>query len=158
MLKLLLASLFLLPVGFAAGFRVQFDPRDPAIGPFPADFLTVPDAGQRTGLRVNLPLPNCQTLASDGGEITLINQLDGFNPNVRMTVRFSGPVGTSTLRKGLFYVWLDPLLPGRATLGPVGKFTAVKQVIWDPSPNTAYAKPDEVLEGARRYMIVVRVR
>src|SRR5450432_1643241 len=38
---------------------VNFDPSNPNIGPFPTDYLTVADATQKTGLRVNLPLPDC---------------------------------------------------------------------------------------------------
>ncbi|MBS1876398.1 MAG: Ig-like domain-containing protein [Acidobacteria bacterium] len=154
-LKTLTLLLLITTAGFGAGVKVQFDPRSPEIGPFPTDFLTTPDSAQRTGRRVNLPAPDCQALPSDCGEVSLINQLDGFNPNARLTVKFSGPIDTSTLRKGVFYVWLDPLLAGRAMMGAVGKVTPINKPIWDPATNTAYAKPDVTLESARRYMIVV---
>ena len=103
-LKTLTLLLLITTAGFGAGVKVQFDPRSPEIGPFPTDFLTTPDSAQRTGRRVNLPAPDCQALPSDCGEVSLINQLDGFNPNARLTVKFSGPIDTSTLRKGVFYV------------------------------------------------------
>lgn len=151
----ILISLLLLPCSFAAGVRVQFDPRQPETGPFPSDYLTVNDAAQRTGRRVNLPLPNCTALPSDCGEISQINLLDGFNPNARMSVKFSSPVNPDTLRNGLLYVSLDPVLPGRFNLGPAGQVTVINQPVWDPATNTAYAKPDQILESGRRYLVVV---
>src|SRR3712207_2850602 len=88
------------------GVRVEFDPRNPAVGPFPSDFLTIPDAGQRTGVRVNLPGGYCLQPTSACREIALLNQLDGFNIQARMTVKFSGTIDSNTLRDGIFYVWL----------------------------------------------------
>ena len=153
--SLLLAVALLAPTGFGRGVRVEFDPTRPEIGPFPSDFLTAADAGQRTGRRMNLPLPDCKALPSDCGEITSINQLDGFNPFARLSVKFSAAINPDTLRDGVFFVWLDPVLPGRFNLGPVGLATAINQVVYDPATNTAYAKPDDMLEHSRRYLVVV---
>src|ERR1044072_2389163 len=86
---------------------VQFDPSNPEIGPFPTDFLTVPDSAQLTGRRVNLPLPDCDAQPSLCNQLRHINQLHGFNTRPRLRVRFSGPVDTATLRKGIFFVALD---------------------------------------------------
>ncbi len=154
----ILLSLTLLPSAFAAGVRVSFDPSRPEVGPFPTDFLTVPDTAQRNGLRVNLPLPDCKAQPSDCGEIGQLNLLDGFNPNTRITIKFTGPINPDTLRDGVFYIALDPVLPGRFMLGPVGQAIPIDQPIWDPSTNTAYAKPDSQLEAGRRYLIVVTDR
>src|SRR5436309_4742615 len=88
---------------------VQFDPSNPETGPFPTDFLTVPDSTQLTGRRVNLPLRNCDAQPSLCTQLGIINQLDGFNVQPRLRVRFSEPVDTSTLRKGIFFVALDKL-------------------------------------------------
>jgi hypothetical protein len=137
------------------GIRVEFDPTDPDVGPFPTDFLTVPDSRQRTGLRVNLPFPDCGTNLSDCGEIRLINDLDGFSNNPRLTVKFSGAINPDTLREGIFYVWLDALLPQRFHLYPNGTTFPINQVVYDPATFTAHAKPDNVLEQSRRYMIIV---
>jgi len=151
----LLLSLSLLPSAFSAGVRVSFDPARPEVGPFPTDFLTVPDTAQRNGLRVNLPLPDCKALPSDCGEIGQLNLLDGFNPNTRITIKFTGPINPDTLRGGVFYMALDPVLPNRFNLGAVGSVTPINQPIWDPATNTAYAKPDSQLETGRRYLIIV---
>ena len=43
---------------WAAGVTVSFDPSNPEIGPFPTNYLTVADPAQKTGLRVNLHLPD----------------------------------------------------------------------------------------------------
>lgn len=139
----------------AAGVRVQFDPRDPQTGPFPTDFLTTSDGAQRTFRRVNLPMPDCNTRPSDCGEVRLINSLDGFSPNARLTVRFSGAINPETLKGGLSYVWLNQLQAGRQPVKPEGTLTAANQVVYDPATNTGYAKPDLILEGARRYLVIV---
>lgn len=152
---LLIFVALLMQAGFGRGVRVEFDPTRPEVGPFPSDFLTTADARQRSGRRMNLPLPDCKALPSDCAEITAINQLDGFNPFARLSVKFSAAINPQTLRDGVFYVWLDPVLPGRFSLGPVGLATAINQVVYDPATNTAYAKPDDMLEHSRRYLVVV---
>lgn len=138
----------------AANTQVDFDPRNPEIGPFPTDFLTTPDARQRTGLRVNLPLPDCATRSSDCAEITQLNQFDGFSLNARLTLRFTAPIQPETLRENVFIAWLDPI-PNRFAVYPAGKLSPVNELVYDPSTNTAFLKPDEILEGSRRYLIVV---
>lgn len=46
-------------------------------GPFPSDRLSVPDPEQLTGLRVNLPKPDCAVFVTDCQEIGLVNELAG---------------------------------------------------------------------------------
>src|ERR1700722_9487294 len=50
----------------SAAVTVQFNPADPTVGPFPTDFLTVPDPNQKTGVRINMPLPDCSV---DAGQV-----------------------------------------------------------------------------------------
>ena len=154
--------MFLLPLllllaapAFCRGVRAEFDPQSPAVGPFPTDFLTVPDETQRTRLRVDLPLPDCAARPTDCQELGLVNQLDGFNIQARLTVRFSGPVNTDTLRTGVFYVALEPAAQAEWLLAPAGRLIPINEVVYDPSTNTAYAKPDTFLDQARQYAIVV---
>src|SRR5712691_11274759 len=45
----------------------------PEGGIFPSDLFTVPDDAQNTGLRVKLPLPDCDVHVSDCLDIALIN-------------------------------------------------------------------------------------
>ncbi len=77
--------------------------------------------------------------------VALLNQLDGFSVNPRITVCFSAAVNVSTLSKGIFFV-------------PVSEFglpIAINQVIFDPSGLCAYAKPNRVLDQHTEYLLVV---
>jgi hypothetical protein len=150
----LLLALVTFPV-FAQNVKVEFDPNRPEIGPFPTDFLTVPAPGTPTGLRVNLPVPNCGAEPSTCAEIAAINELDGFNPQARMTVKFGGPINPNSLRQGLYFLWLDPVLRRPYSIGLRGHMTVVNRVVYDPATNTAWAHPDETLEQSRRYAIIV---
>lgn len=47
--------------------------------PFPSNLYTTADATHVTGLRVDLPQPNCATNPSDCADVAVLNQLDGFN-------------------------------------------------------------------------------
>jgi dienelactone hydrolase len=138
-------------LAFAGGVRVEFNPTDPAVGPFPTDFLTAPNPEMKTGRQVALPLPD----SSQPPEAALLNQLDGFNVQARITVKFSGPVNPDTLKDGLFFLWLDPVPERESTLAPTGTLTRANRIVFDPATNTAYAKPDDVLEQGRRYAILV---
>ncbi|MEX2262203.1 MAG: Ig-like domain-containing protein [Bryobacteraceae bacterium] len=140
---------------FAAGVSVRFAPSLPSVGPYPTDFLSVPDPVRKTGLRVNLPLPDCAAQPSTCEEITLINGLDGFNLQPRIRVRFSGPINPDTLRAGVFFVTLNNLTDEEYGLQKPGDVTVINQVLYDPATNTAYAKPDAFLDQHRRYLLVV---
>ncbi len=139
----------------AAGTRVLFDTADPNVGPFPSDALTVSDPAQNTGLRVNLPLPDCQAEPSTCTEISLINELDGFNINARIRVRFSGPIDVETLRSGIFFVFLGGVPGDGYRADRLFKITPINQVLYDPATNTAYAKPNELLFEHSHYALVV---
>lgn len=152
-----IASLALLLSGVVlkADVTVRFDLNTPEMGPFPTNALTVSDSSQKTGIRINLPLPDCKLQPSTCTERSLINQLDGFNLQARLTVRFSGPIDPNTLRNGLFFVWLDNLTQEEYGLQSVGHITRMNEVIYDPASNSAFAKPDEFLDQHRRYALVV---
>ncbi len=147
--------IFLLRAAFGAGTVVLFDPSDPMTGPFPSDSLTVADPAQKTGLRLNLTPPDCPSAMTECQEIGLLRQFDGFNLRARLQVRFSGPVDTTTLRDGIFFVALENLVSGEPGVQKMGDVTRVDQVVYDPATNTAYAKPDGVLDQHRRYGLVV---
>jgi hypothetical protein len=109
---------------------------------FPSDALTTPDPLQRTGLRLNLPVPDCAARYTDCQETALLDQADGFSLRTRIRVRFSGPVNTATLRDGIYIQ------------GPEGRI-AINQVVWDPATNTAFAKPDVALQQQTVYRLMV---
>jgi pimeloyl-ACP methyl ester carboxylesterase len=128
----------------AAGVKLLFDPVSPSVGPFPADALTVADPAQLTGLRINLPLPNCQAEPSTCQEIAQVNALDGFSLEPRIRLRFSGAINPETLRSGVFLVSAG-----------LGQIVGINAVMYDPATNTAYAEPDEVLAQQTRYLLVI---
>ncbi len=144
-LRIMRSLLFLLGSAALAQTTVRFDPRSPDVGPFPTDFLTTADAAQKTGLRVNLPGP-------DG---LLVNDLDGFNLQPRISVRFSSRVNVDTLRSGIFYVALENLTDEEFGVHKTGDVDPINEVIYDPATNTAFAKPDSAMDQHRRYAIVV---
>ena len=112
---------------------------------FPTDTLTVPDPAQATGLRVNLPLPDCTTQPSTCSEIAALNLLDGFSVNPRIAVTFSGPVDTSTIRDNIFIAPTDAPFD----------VTWTNQIVYDPTTYTIYAKPENVLDPRREYRLTV---
>jgi hypothetical protein len=104
--------------------------------------LTVPDPLQRTGLRLNLPVPDCAARYTECQQTALLDQADGFSLRPRIRVRFSGPVNTATLRDGIYLA------------GPEGRI-AINQVVWDPTTNTVFAKPDVPLAERTRYELAI---
>ena len=104
--RLILAAL-LLAAAASGGVTVRLDL-------FPSDALTVKDEAQKTGLRLNLPLPDCDAQPADCRDLGLLNELDGFSPNTILRVRFSGAVDAGTLKDGIRLVALgDPPARGR---------------------------------------------
>ncbi|HEX3880768.1 MAG TPA: Ig-like domain-containing protein [Bryobacteraceae bacterium] len=148
-------ALVLLAQSLSAATTVLFSPGLPDTGPFPTDYLTVPDATQMTGLRLNLPLPSCETQYTECQEIGLLEQVDGFNIRARIRVRFSGPVDPTTLAGGLYFVAAGDISPAEPGVNKIGDKIAVDEVIYDPSSNTAYAKPAVPLDQHSRYVLVV---
>lgn len=130
---------------------VVFDPSSM----FPSDYLTVPDRAQKTGIRLNLPSPDCRSQPTACHEIALVNELDGFSLRARASIRFSGPVDASTLRDGIYFVAMNNLTAEETGIHTAGQKIAINQVTIDPKTNTVYAKPDSVLDQHRRYALVV---
>ena len=130
-----------------AGTTVIYNPASPTVGPFPTDVLTAPNPSQATGKQINMSLAPCSvnpTLTSCTNAI-LLDQLDGFSVNPQIIVCFSGPVDVSTLKKGI-------------RIYPVGRFgssVAINQILWDPTGNCMYAKPDQVLSQQSEYLLEV---
>ena len=139
----------------AAGVVVNFDPANPAVGPFPTDNLTTPDPAQKTGLRINIPMPDCDSRPSECLEATALNELDGFHLQPRLSVSFSDAVNPATLKSGILIVWLDNLTTDEAGQGEMGKVTAVNQMVYDPVTNIATARSNDFLDQHRHYAILV---
>jgi hypothetical protein len=66
-----------LAVAAAASVHARFDLGSLQGAPFPSNTYMVADSTQNTGLRVDLPKPDCDP--SDCSDIAVHNELDGFN-------------------------------------------------------------------------------
>ena len=74
-----------------------FDLDRPETGPFPTDVFTVADPSHNTGRRVNLPYPDCTVRVSDCEDLDVINTLDGFGLQTRISIPFDGSIDPSTV-------------------------------------------------------------
>ena len=147
------AALLAAPViATAAGTSVRFDLSNPGGSPFPSDRFTQVDWTQKTFRRVNLPKPDCAILPSDCADLDVINTLDGFNTQPRITVPFSGPIDPATVNSDTVYlVNLGDVQNGRG----YGQKVGINQVVWDPASNTLIFESDELLAEHSRYLLVV---
>jgi hypothetical protein len=145
-------ALLLLPVlAAAAGVEPMFDLSSPARGPFPSDRFAALDLHNNTLLRVNLPKPDCAVFVSDCADLDVINTLDGFNLQPRLSIPFSGPIDPASVSSDtVFLVRL-----GNALGGPGGQVVGINQIVWDPATNTLHAESDELLDQHTRYLLVV---
>ncbi len=121
-------------------------------GPFPSDWFTVPDPAQNTGRRVNLPQPSCVERPSDCNDLDVINELDGFNLQPRLSIPFDGPIDLGTVKAGVFLIRLGSSLPDGE---PGGQVVHINQIVWDTFSNTLHVESDEVLDQHTRYLLVV---
>lgn len=133
--------------------ETQFDPSNPTGGPYPSDRFTVADAGQNTGLRVNLSRPDCTARRSECEEITLLNELDGFNRQPRLSIRFNGPIDVGTVNSQT--IFLVKLGGASSNQGASSTRIGINQAIWDPSSNTLYVESDQQLDQSTRYGLIV---
>jgi Bacterial Ig-like domain len=111
--------------------------------PFPTNLYTVRDHTQATGLRVNLPKPDCAVRPSDCADIDILNKLDGFNIQPRISIPFSGPIDVSTVSSSTVFL-----------IGPGGR-VGINQIVWEPAANTVHAETDEQLREATTYLLIV---
>jgi hypothetical protein len=137
-----------LPSTFAA-----FDLSAPSSGPFPSDRFTVADPSQLTRRRVDLPLPDRVTRPSDYNDISVINTLDGFNLQPRLSIPFDGPIDVNSVNSDdVFVIRLGD------TQNPQdrgGQVVGINQVVWDPATNTLHVESDQLLDQHTRYALIV---
>ena len=139
-------------LAFGAGVSVRMDPSSPATTPFPSDTFTQVDWTQNTFRRVQLPKPNCAVQVSDCADIDVINTLDGFNTQPRITVPFTGDIDLATVTSDTVYlVNLGDTLSG---LG-FGERVGINQIAWDSAAKTLVVESDELLNEHSRYLLVV---
>src|SRR5688572_13036136 len=120
-------------VALAAGVSVKLDLDDPAGSPFPSDRFTVPDTTQNTLRRVQLPKPDCGARPSDCADIEVLNALDGFSTQPRITVPFDGDIDLASVSSDTVYlVNLGDTLSGQG----FGQKVGIDQVQWDTASRT----------------------
>lgn len=154
---ILLAILVFVPVLALAQTHPLFNLSSSATSPFPSDRFTAFDSQQLTGLRVNLALPNCATHPSDCADITLLNQLDGFNLQPRIAVPFDGAIDPSTVNSStVFLITLPgPGLRGLEFDGFAPKVIGINQIVWDPATLTLFAESNDHLNEDSNYALIV---
>ncbi len=144
-------SFFTLPA-LAGHVSVKVDFSDPSTSPFPSDRFTVRDWSQNTFRRVALPRPDCTVRVSDCQDIDVINTLDGFSTQPRITVPFTGDIDPSTVNSNtVFLINLGDTL----TLHGFGHKVGINQIVWDPATHTLAFESDELLNEHSRYVLVV---
>jgi hypothetical protein len=114
-----------------------------ALQPFPTNLDTIADSTQLTGLRVDLPKPDCNVFPSDCADIAVLDTLDGFNIQPRLRIPFSSPIDTSSVSSSTVFL-----------VGPQGRI-GINQTVWEPLSNTLYAESDQQLAQDTTYLLVV---
>lgn len=136
----------------AAGVHVLFDAHNPERTLFPSDRFAVFDFSQNTFERVHLPRPDCNAQPIACEDIDVLDTLDGFNPQPRLTIPFSGAIDVASVTSDtIFLVSLGSTLGG----GSFGHKVGINQIVWDPGSLTLHAESDELLEPHTRYALIV---
>ncbi|MBW3621526.1 MAG: hypothetical protein KY461_14880 [Actinobacteria bacterium] len=113
---------------------------------FPTDALTVPDAGQLTGRRLALPLPDCDTFVSSCNELRLLNELDGFDLDPRIAVRLEADPGDVAAEFTDEVLYVEPVAGGDRI--------GLNRFVYDPDGRVLYGHPVEQLADGTRYRVV----
>ena len=139
-------------VALANGVSVRMDFTEPSAAPFPSNRYTVFDGAQNTLRRVNLPKPNCSVRVTDCQDIEVLNTLDGFSTQPRITVPFTGDIDPASVNSDTVYlVNLGETQTGRGA----GERVGINQVLWDPATRTLAFQSDQLLQQHSRYLLVV---
>jgi hypothetical protein len=145
--------LFAVPLAVLAdGVAIRYDLSDPAGSPFPSDRFTVTDHTQNTYRRVQLPLPDCAVRPSDCADIRVLNTLDGFSTQPRITIPFNGNIDPSSVNSNTVFL-LN--LGDTQSLAGVGQRVGINQVVWDPASKTLAFESDQLLNEHSRYVLIV---
>lgn len=125
---------------------------DPTSAPFPSNRWTVFDGGQRTLRRINLPAPDCAVRPSDCADVAVLNQLDGFSTQPRITIPFTGDIDPASVNSNTVYLLS---LGDTVTGAGYGQRVGINQVVWDPATRTLAVQSDRLLQQHTHYLLVV---
>lgn len=136
------------------GVHALFNLDHPDTGPFPSDVFTVADARHNTGRRVNAPYPDCSVRMSDCEDLDVINTLDGFNLQTRISIPFDGAIDPNTVTsQSVFLISLGSTLGGEED--EKGRVVGINQIVWDTFTNTLHVESDELLAQHTRFAMIV---
>ena len=148
-----IAALLMTPLLAAAtGVSVKLDFSSPDTSPFPSDRFTRPDWSNNTFKRVALPKPDCTARPSDCADIDVINTLDGFNTQPRITIPFTGAIDVTSVNSDTVYL---VNLGDTLTLRGFGQRVGINQISFDAAAKTLVVESDQLLEEHSRYLLVV---
>jgi hypothetical protein len=131
--------------------RVQalFDFSTPSTTPFPSDYFTVSDVGNNTGRRLELPYPDCNAYPSDCNDLEVVNTLDGFGLQTRISIPFDGQIDPATVNsRSMFLIRLPSASAAASVIG-------INQIVWDVVSRTLHVETDALLEQHQRYAVIV---
>ena len=74
----------------------------------------------------------------------MLNSLDGFNIQPRITIPFSGPIDVSTVSSSNIFL-----------VGPGDHVIGINQPVWEPLTNTLYVESDDAAQEDSTYLLVV---
>lgn len=141
------------PLASPGTVHALFDLAKPTTGPFPSDWFTTSNSDNNTGRQVNLPLPDCSARRSDCDDLNVINRLDGFDLQPRLSIPFDGPIDPkSVTSKTVFLISLGSTFDGDDHSGHV---VGINRVVWDTFTNTLHVESDALLDQHTRYALIV---
>ena len=116
-----------------------FNLRHPETGPFPTDIFTITDHTQNTGRRVNLPYPDCTIRVSDCEDLDVVNTLDGFGLQTRLSIPFDGSIDVNTATSDtVFLISLGSTIDRAGD--PPGTVIGINQIVWDTFTDTLHVE------------------
>jgi Bacterial virulence factor lipase N-terminal len=135
-----------------------FELSAPTGSPFPTDRFTVADSDQNTGRRVALPMPSdCVANRSDCDDVAVLNELDGFNIQPRLSVPFDGDIDVRSVNSDT--VFLVKLICAHddesCDAGPAAPRIGINQVVWDAVSRMLHVESDALLDQHSRYALIV---
>jgi Bacterial virulence factor lipase N-terminal len=137
--------------------RALFNLHHPETGPFPTDIFTVADHTHNTGRRVNLPYPDCTIRVSDCEDVGVVNTLDGFGLQTRLSIPFDGSIDVNTATgETVFLISLGSTIGSAGD--PPGTLIGINQIVWDTFTDTLHVESDELLTQHTRYALIVTNR
>ena len=106
---------------------------------------------------MNLPYPDCTIRVSDCEDLDVINTLDGFGLQTRLSIPFDGSIDVNTATgETVFLISLGSTIGSAGD--PPGTLIGINQIVWDTFTDTLHVESDELLTQHTRYALIVTNR